>query len=375
LAHRPVAYTFPTIVDAEFVLVDVTDVPGKHPSDVKTVVDRLLSSGSWQLLEAVDGFILLQKMPVTESQILPDSFYSFVRTTQPAPQFPLNLTFGNQLQLLGFDVIEKPFHREVSVRLYWQALTDLTDELTIWPQFYDDFGQPLTDPLSQPSVASRWYPPAHWQTDEVIRIQTLPQNLGETFHLGLAVIHGQDFADTHQRLGVEGAEMSYDQATWAQLASFQWTNWELDTLAPAPTLLDFEPTDQIFAKGLRLTGYHLPGQPINSDEPLKLILSWKTSEPLPIDYTIFLHLVDSQNNILAQNDAQPFWLAPYPTRRWPSNQMILDSHMIQPPLPVGSYQLRLGLYDWQTFERLPLETGQDSLSLGEIEVTGVSEKR
>lgn len=368
LAHRPVAYTFPTIEDAEFILADVTDVPGKHPNDVRAKLNDLLISGDWRLLDAVNGFILLKNSPGSGPQTLPDEFYDFARAPNAKPQHPLNLTFGDSIRLFGFDVIDKPFHRQTSLRLYWEALRpDLPVDLTLWPQFYDDSGLPLTDPQLQPAIETVWYPPAEWKAGETIATQTLPQNLGRRFHLGVFALRGTNPADFGSRLAVAGATRSHDQQTWATVAGFERGDWVLETMPPTVPLESLSAVDYAFENGLSLTGFRL-ASPHSSDQPLTLTLAWYTKQSLLVDYTIFLHLLDDAGNIVAQADSQPHWLTPYPSSRWQTGETILDSHTIAAPLPPGTYRLRLGVYNWQTFERLPLTSGEDSLIVGEVTI-------
>jgi hypothetical protein len=159
LAHRRVIYVFPTIQEADYLLVDVTDIPGVHPNDAHTKILDLLNSG-WNLIQADQGLILAQKStPITSvspppcpflppvvhggAPPLPCSFYDFSRPiTQPT--YPTPLSFGDgRLQLLGYDVDDDP-DNGVTFRFYWQALNILPEDLRLWPLVYDDTGQLLS---------------------------------------------------------------------------------------------------------------------------------------------------------------------------------------------------------------------------------------
>ncbi|RME74288.1 MAG: glycosyl transferase, partial [Chloroflexi bacterium] len=86
----------------------------------------------------------------------------------------------------------------------------------------------------------------------------------------------------------------------------------------------------------------------------------------------FVHLLDSEGRLVAQHDAAPWWEAPIPTSTWRPGEQLLDRHPLNlpPDLPPGEYQLRVGVYYWETLERLPvLENGQpsgDSVELGRV---------
>ena len=360
LAHRPIIYTFPTVQNADFVLVDVTDVPGAHPNDVRAKLMAMLASKEWRLLDAADGFMLLQKSVVDTPQMLPDAFFSFARAETPSPQHPLRLIFDGKIELLGFDVLDNPFDRLTRVRLYWSARqTPLPTELHPWAQFFNDDGTPLSDPLLQPAIETVWYPPEMWRTGEAVIATTLPADFGDKFHLAVAAVLGNSPAT---RLPLSTG------ADWATIASFERTNWALQVLPPTLPLSALDETVITFSGGLRLTGVRLPPSPHPSDHPLTIVLRWEPSAPLPTDYTVFVHLVDADGNTVAQNDAQPRWLFESPMTGWQPGKAVLDAHTIDAPLPPGVYQIKVGAYDWQTLERLPLADGTDAAVIGSIRV-------
>ncbi len=377
LAHRPVAYTFPIVEDAQYILVDVTDVPGVHPNDVRAQLEGLLASGQWQLLDAANGFVLLQKSPVDSPQKLPADFYTFVYPPAGPLEYPLDITFDNNIRLLGFDLLDNPFHQQTAIRLYWQALQpNLPADLRLWPQFYNDDGRPLNNPLAQPSIETLWYPPSNWQNGQIIAAQTLPANLGDTFHLAVAVIHGNNPAKFSSRLPVSNAAHPHDQNTWATVASFKRGNWALNVLPPALPLESLAPLDIPFTNGLNLTGLRITNDKLQmtndkgqvTNDAGQIVLSWQTNAPLPLDYTIFIHFLDVNGNTVAQIDAQPEWVFPLPTSRWKPDERILTGHSLPSSLPPGTYQLQLGLYNWQSLERLPLQAGSNAVIIGEISV-------
>jgi hypothetical protein len=72
------------------------------------------------------------------------------------------------------------------------------------------------------------------------------------------------------------------------------------------------------------------------------------------DYTVFVHLVGPDDQLLAQHDGQPWSKVPLPTSTWQPGEELRDEHRLSlpPDLPPGSYRLQAGAYDWQTLERL-----------------------
>jgi len=107
-----------------------------------------------------------------------------------------------------------------------------------------------------------------------------------------------------------------------------------------------ERLDADFGGQVRLVGY-------NFDVPTNtLSLVWQAASAAGVDYTVFVHLVDTAGNRLAGIDGQP----PLPTSQWVRDEVVIDERAVPIPddLPPGEYRLVVGLYRADTGERLPL---------------------
>lgn len=387
LAHRRVIYVFPTVQEADYLLVDVTDIPGVHPNDAHAKLLDLPGAG-WTVLKADQGLILAQKsppispalpawrstlaVPCSPALSLPCSFYDFVRPTS-LPAYPTKLTFGdNQLRLLGYDVHDDP-DNGVTFKFYWQALDRLPKDVRLWPLIYDDAGQLLSDPTQVPLIAAIWYPPSTWQPGEIVVTETLPQLLPDIFHLGLAVGPESSFANPAQRFSITAASaemQQFDSGHWVQLATFQRYGPTL-TRRPATLSLDsLTPVNANFGLAIRLTGFHFTQADLHPGATLSILLQWAADQPPQADYTVFLHLLAPDGRLVAQDDAYPTWLTPQPTSHWPLHQPRLDTHRLNLPanLSPGEYTLQVGLYEVQTLQRLALADGSDTFTLGQVRV-------
>jgi hypothetical protein len=100
---------------------------------------------------------------------------------------------------------------------------------------------------------------------------------------------------------------------------------------------------------LRVYGDLQPG------DEVQLNVSWQPLKPFTQDYKIFVHLVDSGDNLVAQFDGWPKG-GDYPTEAWSPGEIIVDSFSIKLPetIPPGPYRAFLGLYDEASLERLPV---------------------
>jgi len=88
-------------------------------------------------------------------------------------------------------------------------------------------------------------------------------------------------------------------------------------------------------------------QPSNHPTEPRLTLYWQTSAPLDAEYTVFVHSLNAQGELVGQADGPPV-ANHYPTTVWRSGEIVQDSRLVPP----GERYL-VGLYDPATGERLP----------------------
>lgn len=114
----------------------------------------------------------------------------------------------------------------------------------------------------------------------------------------------------------------------------------------------------------RLNGVLLKNDRTWSGGSLQIVLDWRSIAGIERDYTVFLHLLNSDGVLVAQDDSMPSG-GRRPTSDWHIGERVVDEHEIAlpPDLPDGRYSLRVGWYDWQTQERVPLANGADTLDL------------
>jgi len=98
-----------------------------------------------------------------------------------------------------------------------------------------------------------------------------------------------------------------------------------------------------------------------SGETIAVTLIWRADRPTAGNWKVFIHLADAAETTLAQGDAYPQGGAAL-TTTWQPGEVIADTHLIElaGDLPEGEYQLKIGFYDEETDERLPLTPGVDT---------------
>jgi hypothetical protein len=132
-----------------------------------------------------------------------------------------------------------------------------------------------------------------------------------------------------------------------------------------------EPLEARFNNKVVLSGFSLDsGANENGSPALKVVLFWQPVAELADDYTVFLHLRNSRNEIVAQYDSQPLG-GVYPTSQWQPGEQVIDPVIMPLPadLPPGTYQLVTGLYQLDTLARMPVgndTSGENVVVLKEL---------
>ncbi|MBE2220886.1 MAG: phospholipid carrier-dependent glycosyltransferase [Anaerolineae bacterium] len=118
-------------------------------------------------------------------------------------------------------------------------------------------------------------------------------------------------------------------------------------------IIDY-PDNAQFGESITLIGYSIPDTELAPGDPLDFTLYWTSSAPTVRNLTMFTHLIhDESGALVGQQDKRPYNEV-YPTYRWWPGEVVDEKFTIIIPedAPEGQYHLSVGLYDWQTGERL-----------------------
>jgi hypothetical protein len=96
----------------------------------------------------------------------------------------------------------------------------------------------------------------------------------------------------------------------------------------------------------RLEGWKIGSEVSNAPSAPRLTLYWEASAPLDAEYTVFVHSLNTQEELVGQADSPPL-ANHYPTTAWRPGEIVQDSRLV----PVGDRYL-VGLYDPVSGERL-----------------------
>lgn len=138
---------------------------------------------------------------------------------------------------------------------------------------------------------------------------------------------------------------------WVPAARFPYPyQRDLFLFLPLPALTEPSPPLAEFGNQIILQQVH--ARRLDADN-LLVQLQWQRLDPPAADYTVFVHLLDDQGSVLAQDDSVPA-VGFRPTRSWQPEEVVVDYHWIRLPASVDLTNTRLsvGLYLPETGERL-----------------------
>jgi mannosyltransferase len=204
--------------------------------------------------------------------------------------------------------------------LFWRADDKPDADYSFQIQFGDKSSVPLP-------LASAAFPTSQWRAGEIMRgqyvIQIPPDASAGVANLQLVLIGGNgQTADLRQPFTVQKTDRLFVEppAQFKQEANFNGM--------------------------VGLAGYDLSAPEIKAGETLTVTLNWKALGKMDKAYTVFVHMLDSNSQPVAQKDAQPL-NGTRATPTWVEGEYLVDPYPIalKPDTPPGDYRLEIGWYD------------------------------
>jgi hypothetical protein len=250
--------------------------------------------------------------------------------------------FEGGVRLAGYLAPEKEIApgERFPFTVYWQATAPLDERLTAWVHLAP------ADPTARIAEETRWlggtlYPSEHWRAGDVV---AQPATLEVPAWAPAPAL-------VWARLGLldtNGRRVSLADGSGDEVVLGPWRVRPIDS-PPAPA----HAREVVFGDPalIELRGYDLDADAV--DASLTVTLTWAAQAAPTQDYTVFVHLVDGEGTLLAQDDAPPN-AGRYPTSWWLPGDVIRDPHTLPlPGTPSAGWKLRVGLYDPATDTRLP----------------------
>ncbi|MCL4458385.1 MAG: glycosyltransferase family 39 protein [Chloroflexi bacterium] len=257
--------------------------------------------------------------------------------------------FANQIALHGYSLDRRQVQpgQMIKLTLYWEALADINKDYMIFIHLLNR-KQEKAGGVDGPPASNR-YPTNVWRKGDFIRdvreitipLDTLPGQYW--FVLGCYT-----FPDLTRLRTVSGSD-------YPDRAVLGWIKVPLPAEIASPNYK----TEANFDNKITLLGYYLGRKAFRAGEMLSLTLYWQARTTITDNYTVFVHLLDERERVVAQVDAEPRE-GLYPTSIWEKGEIINDEYslFIDPATPPGKYTLEIGLYLYPTLQRLSIRDDQ-----------------
>jgi hypothetical protein len=274
-----------------------------------------------------------------------------------------DMTFGHKMQLLASRVDETHLASagKLKFTLFWRALQPVGGDYTIYLKLinpaYHIWGQQDSRPYHDGS------PTWTWQEGQLIydprQLDLLPGTPPGEYQIEIIPV---------EIYSTEALEPDGDGPVLLGPI-------EVPRRAPHPIEdLNVEhPLEAVLGDKVRLLGYNMKSG-FRPGDNIHLTLFWQCLEKMDEEYTVFIHLIDAGDNIVAQKDTPPVD-GFYPTTKWQAGEIVRDQYdlLISPDVPMGDYRIEVGIYLAETGERLEAigEEGswpENSILLEKIEV-------
>ena len=253
--------------------------------------------------------------------------------------------FGDRIALLGYDL--EPASVEVGqtleVTLYLSALRPLTDtySMGLW------LVSAIPGDTARLAGLDTWpgdgtYPTLAWRPGEVVV---------DTYRLAIPEDVARAQAWMVQlnvyRMGERWFPLTLQGQEAGNRAILEWVRVGTSEPVEVPAAARLEPA--VFGDAIALRGAEIAPE----EQGLRVTLWWEALAALDRDYTIFVHLVGEDGQLVGTGDGPPLG-GGFPTRLWHPGDGVTDEHTIPlpPDLPPGIYTVQVGWYDPATGVRL-----------------------
>ncbi len=326
---------------------EIVLLPPFVPSNAEALAQQLREDGT--VLTNERGVELAYTLPVDAN----DNPFGAVYQTYGDAQG----VFDGRLELIGVSAPREATPGDfIPLTLYWRLRERTTIDYFAIIQPVDSNGEARG--VSDGWISRSIYPTVMWQPGEIVaetrwlRVYPDAPNGGYHYIVGVYTPPGYNVVGVVDVNGVEPGDA------------------RLHLRGPVIGIPEFTPppedaieVDALFEDGIRLTDAALDPLPdaLAPGETLTVTLYWLTAFPPNEDYTLFLHLLDADGDLVAQQDAPP--LPAFPTSTWDAGDRFVTRYTLTAPADSSApYRLYAGLYRWPSLERLAATQGGASVA-------------
>ncbi|MCH2539159.1 MAG: glycosyltransferase family 39 protein [Anaerolineales bacterium] len=270
--------------------------------------------------------------------------YIAPRYSPPLPMMEMDIpsdiintdaTFDSVIELIGYSVPDDTFlpGDTMNVTLYWRGIDEIDADynlaLNVHGRNMENVGKLDTWPGGGLLPTGDWIPGVVYA--DYYSIPLVAQSSGPTL-LHIDVSFWQE--SLNDRLVIRANESAIDSLML-----------DAGRLLPKGSAQEFVETKigSTFASGITLVGYTVLSE---VEEDSRIVLFWQAEESISGDWTVFMHLLNSDEKIVAQADGPPVQ-GDWPTSVWEPGHLVSDLRILagSSGLSPGDYRVIVGLYD------------------------------
>ena len=244
---------------------------------------------------------------------------------------PVYVEYGD-VTLIAYERSDRRYSAgdAVAFTLYWQARDKSAADHSILLRLVDDNQQTIGSYLTYPGAGSlrtsAWQPGSIYPDKYLVPIsQAAYGRYPFDLHVMWRANNGASKLEARDESGRSIAPVLLDIG--AVVSVRQQTAARVFNEIP----VDSQP---VFDEVIRLEGFQL------DIERNEIGLHWKADSAPEVNYTVFAHLLDDNENILTQADAPPR----LPTRYWRWGETFVTYHQFPPAPPILAHRVVVGLY-------------------------------
>lgn len=269
----------------------------------------------------------------------------------PILQQELGIRFSEGLVLEGQTIIDREASggAELKVVLFWGARRAVREPYQVSVKLLDDsLSEVWSEALRDPMLGV--YPTTYWRSDDIVPTfhrMEIPLGIAAgRYWIEVSVYSGLDFRRLRIASVADGRGADRALLGPVKVPRVPVSPEDLEGVRPLAARL---------GESILLRGYRLQTVDHDHIESIQLGLVWESLRSIDLDYTVFVHVLDSGGRIAAQVDRWPAE-GTYPTSIWTPGEVILDTYYVEASaLPSGEYHIEVGMYLLETLRRMPVQ--------------------
>jgi hypothetical protein len=264
--------------------------------------------------------------------------------------------------------IESDYRRYAYVTLHWQALEPMMQDYWVSIQLLGPDGErvawrdAMLGSISYPEVGT-----SHWPVGARLKegyLLNIPVDAPSVMDIYVNLYE----LDTEERLLLSGADGVVTAEDRVRIGRLGLKTGKIPDLEGEIASADF-----MLGDSLHVTGFKLPDVLVVADN-LAVGLQIEARQQVYEDYILFFHLLDANGKVVAQSDS-PTLIGYWTTAALIPSVPLGAERVIDLPddLRAGEYQLMVGMYSYDSLERLSAHDSQgNTLPDGLIEAGWVN---